>query len=179
MQQAGAALEIEIGGTMPGTQYDRLSVSGTASLGGTLAVSLLEDFMPVAGNAFEILTAAGGIVGTFDTEMLPPLANDLIWDVNYSTNSVILVVAAPSIPGDFNGDGTVTAADYVSWRKTGGTQAEYNDWRSNFGATTPSGSLADSSSHAAVPELDCAALLIGALATCAAGSAGQQRRPRR
>src|SRR5262245_24788108 len=37
------------------------------------------------------------------------------------------------IPGDFNGNGTVDAADYVVWRKTGGTQADYTTWRTHFG----------------------------------------------
>jgi hypothetical protein len=27
----------------------------------------------------------------------------------------------PALPGDYNGDGTVDAADYVVWRKTLGT----------------------------------------------------------
>jgi hypothetical protein len=43
--------------------------------------------------------------------------------------------------GDYNGDGSVDAADYVVWRKQFGntnTSAFYNVWRSNFGATTAS-----------------------------------------
>jgi hypothetical protein len=36
--------------------------------------------------------------------------------------------------GDFNGDGAVDAADYGALRKRGGTQIEYNLWRSNYGA---------------------------------------------
>ncbi len=39
---------------------------------------------------------------------------------------------------DYNGDGTVDAADYVVWRKTGiNGQQGYDDWRANFGATEP------------------------------------------
>ncbi len=38
-----------------------------------------------------------------------------------------------SLPGDFNGDGHVDAADYVYWRKNDGTPAGYQTWRSNFG----------------------------------------------
>jgi len=36
-------------------------------------------------------------------------------------------------PGDFNGDGVVDAADYVTWRKNHGSTEEYNTWRDNFG----------------------------------------------
>jgi hypothetical protein len=42
-------------------------------------------------------------------------------------------------PGDFNLDGAVDAADYVVWRKTDGTQAGYNLWRTHFGETSGSG----------------------------------------
>ncbi len=61
------------------------------------------------------------------------------------------------LPGDFNGDGAVNAADYVVWRKTDGSQDGYNDWRTNFGRTSGSGSGAGSS---AVPEPGTVALLL-------------------
>jgi hypothetical protein len=45
-------------------------------------------------------------------------------------NDVTLFAA---LPGDFNRDGTVDAADYVLWRKSpadfGGDPDEYNSWR--------------------------------------------------
>jgi parallel beta-helix repeat protein len=44
--------------------------------------------------------------------------------------------AASQLLGDFNQDGAVDAADYVVWRKTIGTQAAYEQWRANFGATS-------------------------------------------
>ena len=41
--------------------------------------------------------------------------------------------------GDYNGDGSVNAADYVVWRKNpaafGGDPAGYNTWRTNFGSS--------------------------------------------
>jgi hypothetical protein len=46
------------------------------------------------------------------------------------------------LPGDFNHDGAVDTADYIIWRKGLGTtytQADYNDWQTNFGATLGSG----------------------------------------
>jgi hypothetical protein len=53
------------------------------------------------------------------------------------------------LPGDFNGDGQVDTADYVVWRKSDGSPEGYNRWRTNFGRTAGSGSVASS---AAVPE---------------------------
>jgi hypothetical protein len=44
----------------------------------------------------------------------------------------------PDLPGDFNDDGTVDAADYIVWRNDLGmayTQDDYDIWRSNFGRT--------------------------------------------
>jgi hypothetical protein len=59
-----------------------------------------------------------------------------------------------AIPGDYNSDGSVDAADYVLWRKTpnnfGGNLDGFNTWRANFGE--PAGSLSAESVDAAVPE---------------------------
>ncbi|HEX2475332.1 MAG TPA: hypothetical protein VHK01_11325, partial [Lacipirellulaceae bacterium] len=56
---------------------------------------------------------------------------------------------APTLPGDFNADGAVDAADYVVWRKNDGSVEGYNTWRTNFGRTTAS---ASATAAAAVPE---------------------------
>jgi hypothetical protein len=52
------------------------------------------------------------------------------------------------IPGDFNADRTVDAADYVAWRKNfSGDQAMYDDWRANFGSSLGPGSGAVGYGH--------------------------------
>jgi T5SS/PEP-CTERM-associated repeat protein len=56
-QQAGGILEIEVGGLMPGTQHDQLQVSGTASLGGTLRVPIINAFTPTLNQTITFLTA--------------------------------------------------------------------------------------------------------------------------
>jgi hypothetical protein len=73
--------------------------------------------------------------------------------VIYNPQSVVLTIAAAALPGDFNGNGGVDAADYVVWRKGLGTtytQNDYNIWRAHFGQT--SGGGAGASVNAAVPE---------------------------
>jgi hypothetical protein len=71
------------------------------------------------------------------------------------------------LPGDFNFDSSVDAADYVVWRKTNGTAEEYGTWRANFGATVGGGSVATSTSGT-VPEPSISAIvLFGALITSA------------
>jgi len=81
-------------------------------------------------------------------------------------------LAPVGVLGDYNGNGTVDAADYVLWRKGGPLQnesatpgvndaADYDYWRSRFGATSGSGS--------AVPEPAAAALVaLGLFAICGA-----------
>ena len=114
-QDTAGLLEIELAGTGL-DDFDRMTLIGQALLGGELNVSLLGGFSPVAGNAFSFLSAVGGVAGTFDTVSLPGLTAGLSWSINYNpTNVQLLVVQA--LPGDFNGDGNVNAADYVVWRK--------------------------------------------------------------
>ncbi len=49
-----------------GTSFDRLVVGGTAALAGTLQVDTVGSFNPL-GQSFQVLTAAGGVSGTFGT----------------------------------------------------------------------------------------------------------------
>src|SRR5262249_10277135 len=65
-QTAAGILNIEIGGTTPGSQHDRLTVSGTAALAGTLNVSRISGFLPGAPDTFTILTFASR-TGDFST----------------------------------------------------------------------------------------------------------------
>jgi hypothetical protein len=65
-QNTGGALDVTIGGTTAGTQYDQLNVSSTASLNGTLNIKLASGYTPAVGNTFDILNASS-ITGNFST----------------------------------------------------------------------------------------------------------------
>lgn len=150
----GAALDIELGGLAAGSEFDKLTINGAATLNGTLNASLINSFAPVAGSTFEILTASGGLGGTtFANTVLPNSLPDITWHVKYNANSVVLVAV---IAGDFNLDNVVDAADYVYWRKNIGTQSAYDAWRSHFGQTAPASGAANTSG---VPEPDSLILL--------------------
>jgi hypothetical protein len=88
----------------------------------------------------------------------------LTW--NGSTYSFNLQTVAAGIPGDFNNDGKVDSADYVTWRKGAATPSDYALWRSHFGL--PSGSGAGIGATTAVPEPMTATMLLiaGLLTTC-------------
>jgi microcystin-dependent protein len=62
-----------------------------------------------------------------------------------------------SLPGDFNADGEVDAADYIAWRKglVAQTTPNYNLWRTNFGRT-----LSGSGGNAPIPEPTTLALVL-------------------
>ncbi|MEX0613719.1 MAG: PEP-CTERM sorting domain-containing protein [Pirellulales bacterium] len=145
LQASDGTLEIEIGGTVAGADYDQLVVNGAVVLDGRLNVGFLDLgaglFSPVAGDVFDILDW-GSLSGMFATLNLPALSSPLTWDMSQLYSTGIVRVVSSGLPGDFNQDGAVDAADYVVWRKGLGTtytQDDYNIWQANFGATLGSG----------------------------------------
>ncbi len=162
-QNAAGELLIELADN---STFDQLLVTGEAELGGSLKVALLDDFIPAAGSLFEVLHADGGVFNEFATTMLPALSTNLEWNVIYSNFAVLLEVTS-ALPGDYNQNGVVDAADYVVWRKNDGTQQGYDNWRANFGRIAGEGaaSNASSPSRAAVPEPRTALLLAAGLMT--------------
>jgi hypothetical protein len=88
---------------------------------------------------FGVLKA--GITGTLDLTFLLEMAtldNDTQYGVNFLVADVGMVMG---MPGDYNNDGTVDAADYIVWKKTDGTPQGYDRWRVNFGATSSSATV--------------------------------------
>ena len=169
----GATLHIEVGGTLPGLQYDQVQVTGSLSLDGTLAVSLINGFSPALGNTFDILDWMSR-TGTFDTLQLPTLVGGLAWNASeLYTNGVLSV----GLAGDYNSDNAVDAADYVVWRKFENTSTtlpndpnglpidgdQYNTWRTNFGEPGGPGAGGSDRPGSAVPEPASFVLLVGAL----------------
>jgi hypothetical protein len=148
---SGSTLSIAIGGPTRFTLYGALVASGAVSLNGSLVVTL-NNFTPALGSSFDILD--GNLSGAFTHLQLPGLSAGLGWNTSsLYTTGVLSVVTAAGIPGDYNGNGVVDAADYVVWRKglaTTYVQADYNVWRAHFGQ--PPGSGAGTITTSAVPE---------------------------
>jgi T5SS/PEP-CTERM-associated repeat protein len=158
--QSSGALQIELASA---GSYDKLVVNGNLTLGGTLSVSLVSGYSPAAGATFDILDWTN-LTGTFSTLQLPPLAGSLMWNTNQLYTDGVLAVVGPGLPGDYNLNGTVDAADYVIWRKTLGQSGDdlpadgdgdgtidtgdYDVWRTNFGRAAG----AAAATSAVVPE---------------------------
>jgi hypothetical protein len=158
------AVNIDLGGTTAGTQYDRLVVDGTTALDGALHVSLANLggglFAPALGNVFTIIEAAT-IGGEFSTLSLPTLSAGKMWHVGYGATAVTLKV---TLPGDFDGNGSVNVDDLALWKS--GYSAHYSggdflSWQQYFGQSLPG-------AFAAVPEPAAGGMMIVAVAHMAA-----------
>ena len=106
-----STLQIEIGGTTPAAQYDQLRVTGQVALGGTLNVSLINNFNLATGNLFDLLDW-GSLDGKFSSVLLPTLSVPLTWYTSQLyNNGRVAVIDSNFLPGDFSRDGHVNASD--------------------------------------------------------------------
>lgn len=88
--------------------------------------------------------------------------------------SIVTLVGGfvPALPGDFNGDGSVDAADYTVWRDGYGvdyTQGDYTLWFDNYGRTADM----DSGINVPEPRTQWLAILFTVVLWFAAGTAGR------
>jgi hypothetical protein len=129
-----ASMEMELGGTAAGTQYDHIMVAGDLVIGGSLKMTLLSGFVPAAGMVFD-LWEASSVSGQFASVDLPPLPAGLFWhSADVDTNGELRVSVAPegypayqryyalSTPpnGDEDGDGLENLLEFL----TGGNPRE-------------------------------------------------------
>lgn len=167
-------LQVDIGSGTVATGNAVLDVEGAISLDGLLQVSLFEGYTPTSGDSFNLL-GFSTLSGEFATLDLQALADGLSWNISqlYTAGELSVV-----LPGDFNGDNQVDAADYTLWKQQFGSvgdfaadgngdgvvdAADYTLWRNNLGA----GILGDDAAALAastVPEPHAVALLLAALA---------------
>ncbi|MEQ9408902.1 MAG: CARDB domain-containing protein, partial [Fuerstiella sp.] len=85
----GGTVDVELGGLVPGTEHDRLNILGTATLAGTLNVSLINGFSPADGDEFEVLTFASR-TGDFDTKNGLDLPGNQVLFTNYGPGNMVL-----------------------------------------------------------------------------------------
>jgi hypothetical protein len=122
------------------------------------------ELFEVAPGDFRVVSGLSFAFGTGNSDGRPSGFNNVgqlaFWaSFTDGSQGVLVSDAVAHVPGDFNNDGTVDAADYVVWRKGLGTtytQNDYGVWRSHFGSSLGTGSGAAlpsaESLSAAVPE---------------------------
>jgi hypothetical protein len=96
-QTAAGTLNSEIAGLTAGTLFDRLQITGAATLAGTLNVSLINNFVPTSGQNFAIVTFGSHGTTTFDTINGLDIGGGLVFNPIYNTTNLTLqAVLAPS-----------------------------------------------------------------------------------
>ena len=120
---------------------------GTTKKGGDLACDTTEP--EGCGTIFSINTDGSGFTllhefaGGADDGAVPWARLTLSGSTLYGTTErggedglgtvFSIEIAEPGLPGDYNNNGTVDAADYILWRKNGGGPDDYETWHAHFG----------------------------------------------
>jgi hypothetical protein len=129
-QMPGGVLEIELGGTLPGTGFDQLVVTGAVALAGALNVSLINGFVPQPGSAYRFLTA-GSLSGAFAATNFPSGLTGMT--LEYAADGVTLRVINRQ-PTDL----TATVTDgqlQLTW------PLDHTGWRLEAQTNAPDGGL--------------------------------------
>ncbi|RIK87895.1 MAG: hypothetical protein DCC67_01340 [Planctomycetota bacterium] len=156
------ALAIDLGPT----NTDYFNITGSATLSGVLDVTLEPGYTPTG--SYTVLTASGGLNAA---GLVLHASDTSAFTLGVSGNNLVLTVGGSTdIPGDFDDDGTVDAADLAQWKGDFGVDAgsnadgdadsDGNDfliWQRHFGQT------AAAPAASAVPEPAAAALAAAGL----------------
>jgi hypothetical protein len=164
--------------TNNGYHNDRWTATGDADTGIAAASAFHMDFKLVTLNSYDLALSPIGGGTPYFTQSGAPLAGTAGVAISrlrisaYGTGSSAdgskelffdnLMLSGP-LPGDFNYDNRVDAADFVVWRKSGMDANAYNLWRTNFGLPTGTGVGSSPTPLSAVPEPGCSMGLIGYL----------------
>ncbi|HOW97122.1 MAG TPA: hypothetical protein P5567_13675 [Kiritimatiellia bacterium] len=88
-QASSGVLEVELGGTTPGSGHDQLVVTGNAAVDGTLRVTLDGGYFPAEGSIFAFMVH-GARSGSFTTSDLPTLPAGSYWGQVQNANQSYL-----------------------------------------------------------------------------------------
>jgi len=106
-------VRMELGGTGPG-EYDAVHVADTATLGGTLAVELIDPYRPGHNHAFQVMTFASRDGTTFDEHQGLDLGGRLTLVPNYRATDLVLT-AVQGGPGEWAVDAGGDASVPANW----------------------------------------------------------------
>jgi hypothetical protein len=197
----GSGDDVTTSGFAPDTTYLFVGkLSGNGAGANTMQASLLPSGS-VIGNftdpSFPWMLTAQGSAGY--NPVLTQVRFTSLYEANYTisnlwigTPAAFFTPTATSL-GDYNGDGTVDAADYLVWRDTMGQSGaglatdgngnnlvdagDYDVWRRHFGQSTGLGSAAGTTGFANAPVPEPASICLLAI-TALFGATGVARRAR-
>jgi hypothetical protein len=141
------------------------------ALGGSLELAFAAGVDPISqiGRTFNVFDWTGvSPTGAF------AVSSPYVWDLSHLyTTGEVTFLAASGLPGDFNGDGVVNAADYTVWRDGLGKTYQPDAlgvWKKHFGSGPGGGAalLASTPQSPVVPEPSAFFLLsVGLITVCA------------
>jgi hypothetical protein len=138
-----------------------VGIWATDSSGVLQLIIRASDLIEVAPSEFRTVSSLDFVSHSGNSDGRGSGFNDsgqLAFRANFTDGSSGIFVSdlvAISLPGDFNDDGVVDAADYAVWSKNfSHDQAKYNQWLANFGNTSSgSGAAANASDdRTSIPE---------------------------
>jgi hypothetical protein len=116
LQMSTGNLEIEVGGTTPGTEFDQVQIAGPAELAGKLTVPFINSYTPSISHTMQFLTA-NSITGRFDSLSFPNLTGSIAAQVTYTpTTATIGFVSATT--RTFNSNALILPPLPNYWNKT-------------------------------------------------------------
>ncbi len=127
-QAPGGTLSMEIGGLTPVTQHDRLNVTGTASLDGSLTATLINGFTPAVPDSVTILSAAA-VNGGFSGGNLPIALGNDCFDVVHRPAAVRVRMLEGVVITQHPANATVCEGEPVTFRVAVTGEAPGFQWR--------------------------------------------------
>jgi hypothetical protein len=170
--------QIAFRGDLTGSASNNLGIWATDQDGALQLIVRKGSQIEVSPGVFRTINDLGFVTDSGNSDGRASAFNDLgqlVFWAKFTNGSqgvfVSSLVADLTLPGDYNEDGVVNAADFVVWRNYLGQEStlpgenpdaltpgivdeeDYDFWRANYGATTAGGTvLGGSASARAVPE---------------------------
>jgi hypothetical protein len=145
---AGSIVDFELDTVGGADVSDLLKVTTSNGLTINGATLNLSNAGSMTGGFYTLIDYSGAFNGSLSSIAVGSAPTGFTYRLFNDPSNTTINLEVTS-PGDFNHDGTVDAADYVVWRKNGGSSADYDGWRAHFGQTYTPGNAVTS---AAVPE---------------------------
>lgn len=146
-QSVGGRIKFELGGPLPGVDFDQISITEEAGLSGSLNVSLLDNYSLSPGDSFEIINIDGTLTAHFNglaEGSLVDIFDDVGLYITYFGGDGNDIVLYTLVSGDFDLDGDVDGADFLVWqRDLSQSSLALATWEANYGfpATTIASSV--------------------------------------
>ena len=164
-QTAAGTLSLNVGGTTAGSQFDQITIFGSAAFDGTLAVHVTNGFGPSLPQSFTVITANGGSSGAFAVANLPSIDGHVAFAVQnlpgpHANLTLLAAIDSPDLAVQTTAI-TVNGLDPANASGTTGQSMTVAYTVANLSPTAATGSWTDSVFLSADSTLDASDMLLG------------------